>query len=78
MLRNVMLKFVFEYLAIAVDNELIADDVKHDPSSRPLLIFRVAQDVGDGACRALCSPAFPYFAMAARTRDEVSVFLGCG
>jgi hypothetical protein len=77
-LKDAMLELMFEYLVVAVNDELAFDGVEHDPSPRPFLIFGVANHGGDEVRRASCPPAFPYFVMAVWTRDEVSVFLGCG
>ena len=43
-LQDAMLKFVFEYLAVAVNDELASDQVEHDASSRPFLVFGFTYD----------------------------------
>ncbi len=41
------LKLAARYLSVGVHNELIVDSVEHDPSPRPLFIFRVAENAYD-------------------------------
>lgn len=77
MLQN-LLKIVFGYLTVGVNNELNLDGVKHDPSPRPLLVLRVTEDPYDVFRRAPRPPAFPNVVMAVWTGEKLSVFLYSG
>jgi hypothetical protein len=78
MLQYAMLKLVFEYLPVAVNNESALDGVEHDTAPRPLLIFGITYNAGNAARRAPGSPAFPEVVMSVWTGEAVSVFFSVG
>ena len=73
-----MLKFVFEYLAVAVNDELASNEVKHDTSPWPFLVLGFTYDGGESVWRASSSPTFPEIVVAVRAGEEVAVFLRVG
>jgi hypothetical protein len=46
MRQDSMLKFVFEYLLVPVNDEHISDEVEHHTSSRPFFILGVLYNFG--------------------------------
>jgi hypothetical protein len=78
MLHDPIRKFVFEYLAVAVDNEPTLDGVEHNASTGPFLVFGVTHDGGESVRGASCSPTFPEVVVAVWAGEEVSVFLSVG
>jgi hypothetical protein len=74
-LQDAMLKFVFEYLSVAVNDELASDEVEHDASPRPFLVFGFKHDGGESVRWASYSPTFPEFVVAVRAGEEVAIFL---
>jgi hypothetical protein len=58
MLCDALLKFVLEYLRVAVNNKLTVHRVKHHPSPRPFLILAVTQGSAEAVCLAPL-PAMP-------------------
>jgi hypothetical protein len=77
-LRDQVLKFVFEYLPVAVNDEATLDEVEHRTSPRPLLILGAAYDVRQAVRGESDSPAFPEIIMAMGTCDAVTIFLSVG
>jgi hypothetical protein len=78
MLQNAVLKFVFEYLGIAVDNEPIFDEIEHYASTGPFLVFGFTYDGGESVRGASCPPTLPEVVVAVWAGEEVSVFLSVG
>jgi hypothetical protein len=72
-LQNAMLKLVFEYLLVAVNDELTSDEVEHNTSPRPLLVFGFPYDGGESVRRASCSPAFPEVVVAMWAGEAVPI-----
>jgi hypothetical protein len=77
-LRDQILKVVFEYLPVAVNNEATLDEVEYDTSPRPLLILGVAYDVGQAVRGGTYSPTFPEIVMAMGAGEAVTVRLSVG
>jgi hypothetical protein len=78
MLHDPSLKFVFEDLAVAVDNEPTLHEVDHDASTRPFLVFGFTYDGGESVRGASCSPTFPEVVVAAWAGEAVSISLSVG
>jgi hypothetical protein len=76
-LQDATLKFVFEYLAVAVNDELASDEVEHGASPRPFLVGFTYDD-GESVRRVFCSPTFPKVVVAVRAGEKVTVFLSVG
>ena len=78
MLHDPILKFVFGFLPVAVNNEAALDEIEHDPSrghssysaSRTMSVKNITA--------ADRSPTLPEIIMAEGGRDEVTVFLSLG
>jgi hypothetical protein len=77
-LQDATLKVVFEYLAVAVNDELASDEVEHDASPRPFLVFGFTYDGSESVRRVPCSPTFPEVVVAVRAGEKVAVFLSVG
>jgi hypothetical protein len=78
MLRDPILKFVFEYLPVAVNNEATLDEVEHDTSPRPLLILGLDYDIGQAVRGGANSPTFPEIVMAMGAREAFTILLSVG
>jgi hypothetical protein len=76
--QDAILKFVFEHLVVAVNDELTTDEVEHDTSPRPFLIFGFMYDADQALRGTSNSPTFPELVVAVRACKEVSVFFGVG
>ena len=70
------LKFRLRDLPVGVDNELPLGGIKYHPSSWPLLVLGISENLDDVLRRASGSPAFPDVVMAVWAREELPVFLG--
>ena len=77
-LQDAMLKFVFEYLLVAINDELTLDEVENYTAPRPLLVFSFMYDGGESIRRASGSPTFPEIIVAIWAGEEVSVQLSVG
>jgi hypothetical protein len=72
MLQNAILQCAFECLAIGTNSEMFADEVEHDASPRPRLIFCVPQNA------VLRAQILPYVVMSMWAGEEASVSLRVG
>jgi hypothetical protein len=77
-LQDSMLKFVFEYLAVTVNDELTSNEVEHYASPRPFLVFGFKYNGGESVRSTSCFPTFPGVVVAVRAGEEVAVFLSVG
>jgi hypothetical protein len=77
-LQEAGLKLILEYLPVAVHDELASDEVEHDPSPRPFLIFSFMDDAGHAVRRPPSSPTFPEVVVAVRAGEKIAVFFGVG
>jgi hypothetical protein len=73
-----MLKFVSEYLSVAVNNELAFDEVEQDTALRPFLILGFMARCRPTRLEGSVPCSFPQIVVPARPGQTVSVFLSVG